>query len=178
FFRMFVENGADTDSRLANALFRFRSALGKLFRLDPGTGTLAIPGTACATVADRLEAPDHARDQSRDFLVPGKVSDFRPVYVFEDEALIEASNKTIHALIHLGWIDTADGRKTASLAVYVKSRGWFSDFYMALIGPFRHLVVYPAWFSRIRRRWAARGARVSERSSHPDLGSSTAATIR
>jgi hypothetical protein len=40
--------------------------------------------------------------------------------------------------------------------VYVKSRGWFSDFYMALIGPFRHLVVYPAWFARIRRRWEAR----------------------
>jgi hypothetical protein len=40
--------------------------------------------------------------------------------------------------------------------VYVKSRGWFSDFYMALIRPFRHLVVYPAWFARIRRRWEAR----------------------
>lgn len=123
FFALFRENGFGTDSRIANALFRLRFVLGKVFRLDP---------------------PGPAKDA------------FKTVYVDDDEALLTISNKTVQALVHVGWIDAPNGRKTASLAVYVKSVGWFTDFYMALIWPFRHFVVYPAWFSRIRRRWEAR----------------------
>jgi uncharacterized protein DUF2867 len=50
------------------------------------------------------------------------------------------------------------GAKTAELAIYVKSRGLRSDAYMALIKPFRHVVVYPAWLGRLSRAWAARTA--------------------
>jgi Protein of unknown function (DUF2867) len=123
FFRLFRENGTGTDSRIANALFRLRFALGRLFRLDP-------PGPA--------------------------VDAFKTVYLIEDEALLSIENKTVEALLHLGWVDGPNGRKTATLAVYVKSRGWFTGAYMALIWPFRHFVVYPAWLSRIRHRWEAR----------------------
>jgi hypothetical protein len=41
------------------------------------------------------------------------------------------------------------------LAIYVKSRGWQSDAYLALIRPFRHLVVYPAWIAHLTRTWQA-----------------------
>jgi hypothetical protein len=40
--------------------------------------------------------------------------------------------------------------------VYVKSRGIGSRAYLALIDPFRHLVVYPAWISHLARSWEAR----------------------
>ncbi|MSP61641.1 MAG: DUF2867 domain-containing protein [Myxococcales bacterium] len=42
------------------------------------------------------------------------------------------------------------------MAVYIKSRGRWSDAYMALIAPFRHRVVYPALLGRIGRLWAKR----------------------
>jgi hypothetical protein len=75
------------------------------------------------------------------------------VYLFADEALLEISNRTIHALLHLGWVDCDAGAKTVELAVYIKSRGRWSDAYMAVIQPFRHLFVYPPWIQRLTRRW-------------------------
>ena len=35
----------------------------------------------------------------------------------------------------------------------MKSRGWQSRAYMALIRPFRHWVVYPAWIAHLTRTW-------------------------
>jgi hypothetical protein len=75
---------------------------------------------------------------------------FDPVYLFENESLSEISNRTIHALLHLCWVNPT----TARLAVYVKPRGRMSRFYMAAIGPFRHAIVYPSWMRSIQRRWA------------------------
>jgi hypothetical protein len=42
------------------------------------------------------------------------------------------------------------------MGVYVKPRGRFGTAYMALIGPFRHLIVYPALMRQIKRAWDAR----------------------
>jgi hypothetical protein len=44
------------------------------------------------------------------------------------------------------------------MGVYVKPHGWFGSFYLALIGPFRHAIVYPAGVRRIRSAWEARSA--------------------
>jgi hypothetical protein len=132
------------------ALLELRRGLGRLFALDADR-TLAIPGRRENRVRTRLDADDRARDLG---VLPATVgSAFEPVYAFADEALLEIANKTIHALLHLSWVEAAPGRRSVVLAVYVKSRGWQSRAYLALIKPFRHWVVYPAWIAHLRRTW-------------------------
>ncbi|MEO6027618.1 MAG: DUF2867 domain-containing protein [Candidatus Binatia bacterium] len=135
----------------ALALIELRRVLGKVFALDSNR-EMPIPGRAENRVRARLDAADHARDLG---VLPAKVGGtFEPVYAFADEALLEIANRTIHALLHLSWVEAAPGRRSVVLAVYVKSRGWQSRAYMALIKPFRHFVVYPAWIAHISRTWA------------------------
>jgi hypothetical protein len=154
FVRVFLENGVATDSRAANALFAIRFALGRLLRLEPRGERLPIPGATETSVAERLTPADRAADQGGEIVAPGAPAEVRRIYVLAEEALLEISNRTIHGLLHLGWIDGEAGRKTVELAIYVKSRGLSSDAYMALIGPFRHAIVYPPWIRRICTRWA------------------------
>lgn len=78
---------------------------------------------------------------------------FVPVYEHDDEALFALSNATIHALLHVACVD-----RQPTLAVYARHRGALSTLYMALIGPFRHLIVYPALMKKIAREWPARAA--------------------
>ena len=73
------------------------------------------------------------------------------MYRFDDEALYEVSNATVHALLHLGAVDGGD----VELAVYIKSRGAFTRLYMAAIMPFRHLIIYPRLITRVERRLRA-----------------------
>lgn len=139
-------------ARLAgmSALLELRRALGWVLALDADRD-LAIPGRPEHRVRDRLTDADRARDLG---VLPARVGNaFEPVYAFADEALLEIANRTIHALLHLSWVPAADGRRAVVLAVYVKSRGWQSRAYMALIRPFRHLVVYPAWIAHLVRTW-------------------------
>ena len=42
------------------------------------------------------------------------------------------------------------------MGIYVKPRGRLGALYMRLIGPFRHLIVYPALMRQIERAWDAR----------------------
>ena len=136
----------------ALALIELRFVLGRLFALDTDR-SLAIPGQRENRVRARLDDADRARDLG---VLPDKVGGaFEPVYAFPEEALLEIANKTIHALLHLSWVEAEPGRRSVVLAVYVKSRGWQSRAYMALIKPFRHWVVYPAWITHLRRTWAA-----------------------
>jgi Protein of unknown function (DUF2867) len=58
--------------------------------------------------------------------------------------------------MHLAWIDQGEGRYRGQMGVYVKPRGRFGAMYMALIRPFRHLIVYPALMRQIERAWDAR----------------------
>lgn len=143
-------------ARLAGAavLFGIREVLGRVFALDGDDGTRAIPGRNETRVRARLDDADRARDVG--FLPPRYAGAFETVYGFADEALFEIANKTIHALLHLSWVETAGGRRRVILAVYVKSRGAGSRFYLALIGPFRHAVVYPAWITHVVRTWQVR----------------------
>ncbi len=145
----------------AVALMSFRRALGRVFALDGDRERLRIPGRHETRVRERLEPTDRVRDTGT---LPARVGGaFEAVYAFEDEALLEIANKTIHALLHLSWVSGSHGQRTVVLAIYVKSRGWQSRAYLSLIRPFRHLVVYPAWIAHLTRTWAvlrpaARGA--------------------
>ncbi|MEM6806517.1 MAG: DUF2867 domain-containing protein, partial [Bacteroidota bacterium] len=79
--------------------------------------------------------------------------DFVPVYSMADESLSEIENATVHAGIHLARVPLGEEIFGIQMAVYVKPKGNFGRFYMALIKPFRHAIVYPAFMRLIRKRW-------------------------
>ena len=138
-----LEDDQIVDSAAARFLFRLRWWLGEVFGLD-GAQELPIPGTAERSVRERLEAAPE--DDGVD------AGPFRRVYAGTEEALYEISNRTVHALLHLGWVET-EGHYAPEMAVYVKPRGLSGRLYMRLIDPFRHLVVYPALMRDVRRAW-------------------------
>ena len=138
FVRMFAARGFSTDSRLTRALFRIRFALGRALGWDAGPPQ-PIPGCTETTVAARLT------ERGLPLAASPPVT---PIYLFDDEALFEIANKTVHALLHLSW---QDGE--VIMSVRVKSRGWYSTAYLAAIKPFRHAVVYPALLRSVARAW-------------------------
>jgi hypothetical protein len=87
---------------------------------------------------------------------------FRPLYRTDLEWAAELSNRTVHAVMHLAWVDKGAGCYQGHMAVYVKPRGKLGVAYMALIRPFRHRVVYPALMRQIERAWNTRLAQRTE----------------
>jgi hypothetical protein len=127
-------------------LFALRSALGRAFgwddeRHDP-------PGMS---YVHRLTEADRSRSQ----VPPGtREGPFRVLYVLGAcEALSELRNATVHAFLALA-LTPRPGGYTLYLAVYVKPVSRFSTLYMALIDPFRRLVVYPALGRHAQQRWS------------------------
>jgi len=145
---------ADEDSRLPSALFALRTWLGQRLGWDEEINTLPIPGCRETSLRERL--PDDLEAERDDTV--GE-SPFRPVYRTKDEWAVELSNGTVHGILHLGWVPHTDGTYSGQMGVYVKPRGRFGPVYMALIAPFRHLIVYPAMMRRIGRAWKARAQR-------------------
>jgi hypothetical protein len=150
FVRVFLNNGIETGNGVADALFRLRLALGKWFRWDEPQ---PIPGETRASVADRLTDEDGAANRIASIVVPPQPVAVHPIYLFDEEALVEITNRTIHALLHLSFVPADEGRKDVAMAVYIKSRGVLSDVYMAMIGPFRHWIVYPALIQQLKTQW-------------------------
>jgi hypothetical protein len=89
-----------------------------------------------------------------DHLAPAGTRDglFRVVYRFENEQLLELINRTAHAAVLNALVETADGYRFY-FGVYVRSVGRFTPIYMALIDPFRKLVVYPSLLRTVRVSW-------------------------
>ena len=93
-------------------------------------------------------------DRSQSQVAPGTCEGpFRVLYVLGEEALSELRNATVHAFLALALTPSAAGY-TLYLAVYVKPVSRFSTLYMALIDPFRRLVVYPALGRHAQQRWS------------------------
>ena len=144
-------------------LWRLRDRLGRWFGLgrisvpidrggDDAAGTLPIPGTTELSLRERL--PADLRNTAADLqfaAVP-----FAPLYRTDVEFAAELSNRTVHDVMHLAWVDQGEGRYQAQLAVYVKPRGLLGKGYMALIKPFRYWIVYPAMMREIERAWQRR----------------------
>ena len=147
------------DSLPARLLWRVRDLLGIWFNLgriseatDDGPGELSIPGTHETSLAGRLPADLRETTAGLQFdRLP-----FVPLYRTGNEFAAEVSNRTVHGVMHLAWVDQGDGRYQGQMAVYVKPRGLFGTAYMALIKPFRHWIVYPALMRQIERTWNAR----------------------
>ena len=159
---------AHSGSRSARALWCVRDQLGRWLGLgrisasgnnggDDPAGRLPIPGTNETSLIDRL--PDDLRDTAR-IRIFG--TPFSPVYRTDVEFAAELSNRTVHGVMHLAWVDQGEGRYQGQMAVYVKPRGPLGKGYMALIKPFRYWVVYPALMRQIERAWTARVARSAE----------------
>ena len=68
----------------------------------------------------------------------------------------EIANRTMHGVMHLGWVPDETGGYRGQMAVLVKPNGLFGTAYMAAIAPFRHLIVYPPAMREFGRKWQAR----------------------
>ena len=80
-----------------------------------------------------------------------------PLYLTRDEWAAEIANRTMHGILHLGWVPDGRGAYRGQMTVLVKRNGRLGAAYMAAIKPFRHLVVYPLMLRDLERRWRARG---------------------
>jgi hypothetical protein len=140
-------------------VWKARDEIGRWFGLgrisvptDESTGALPIPGTSETTLIERL--PDDLRDTAVVHVSSG--TPLRPLYQTESEYAEEMSNRTVHSVMHLGWVKQDDGRYRGQMAVLVKSRGRLGAAYMALIKPFRYALVYPALMRVVERAWQRR----------------------
>ncbi|MFD7322572.1 DUF2867 domain-containing protein [Streptomyces sp. NPDC059875] len=130
-------------------LFAIRWKLGKLLGLDKADSGV---GTRVATLRDRLPADLREGLRGPDLQeVP-----FTSVYQTHDEWVAEMGNKTVHGVMHIGWVPDGAGGYRGQMAVLVKSNGVLGAVYMAFIKPFRYLGVYPALIRGIGREWRAR----------------------
>ena len=139
---------SQASSRAVRALFTIRARLGERLGLDrPDDGV----GSRVASLRERL--PADLRDDERR---PGPgVLPFEGVYSTDDEWVVEVANRTVHGLLHLGWVADDDGGFHAQLAVLVKPNGLLGTAYLVAIRPFRYLIVYPQLAKEIEHAWRA-----------------------
>jgi hypothetical protein len=81
---------------------------------------------------------------------------FTSLYQLDDEWAAEIANRTMHGVMHIGWVPDGKGGYRGQMAVLVKRNGLFGAAYMTAIRPFRRLIVYPAMLRQIGRAWQAR----------------------
>jgi hypothetical protein len=140
---------ARSSSAAVRALFAIRWKVGELLGWD---GPDAGVGSRVPTLRDRL--PADLRDAPS-----GPDSDalpFSPLYLTGDEWAAEIANRTVHGVLHIGWVPDEAGGYRGQMAILVKRNGLLGTAYMAAIAPFRHLIVYPPMLREIGREWRAR----------------------
>ena len=152
-FRRLVEHMASFDpansaSSAVRLLFALRWKVGQALGWDDAETGL---GSRVPTLRDRL--PSDLRDGPTG---PAFTAlPFASLYLTCDEWAAEIGNKTMHGVLHLGWVPHGGGGFHGQLAVYVKRNGALGSAYMAAIAPFRHLLVYPIALRRIGETWRA-----------------------
>jgi len=129
---------------LARSLLNVRLSVGRLFGWDREPAA-----TAWETFVTRMTTADRSRS-----LAPAGTREglFRVVYRFENEQLLELINRTAHAAALSALVETANGYRFY-FGVYVRGVSRFTPIYMALIDPFRKLLVYPSLLRAVRARW-------------------------
>jgi hypothetical protein len=141
---------AHSSSRTVRMLFEIREKVGGLLGWDDESAGV---GHRVPTVRDRL--PADLRDAP-----PGPAFESlpaTPLYRTGDEFAAEVANRTVHGVIHLGWVADEAGGYRGQMAILVKRNGLLGRAYMAAITPFRHLLVYPALLREIERAWTEAG---------------------
>jgi hypothetical protein len=133
-------------SRLARALWNIRWKLGEMLgwdEADTGLGA-RVPTLRGRLPGDLLDAPGPDFDT-----LP-----FTSLYMIEDEFAAEIANRTMHGVMHLSLVADGTGAYRGQMAVLVKPNGLLGAMYMAVIRPFRYLIVYPAMMRQIEREGA------------------------
>jgi Protein of unknown function (DUF2867) len=134
--RVAAGDPSQNPSWMVRTLFAIRWKLGALLHLDDGESGV---GARVTTLRDRL--PPILRDGPTG---PAFAAlPFTSLYLTDDEWAAEISNRTMHGVLHLGWVPIGAHRHRAQMAVYVKPNGRLGAAYMAAIRPFRHRIVYP-----------------------------------
>jgi hypothetical protein len=149
---------------IARLLWNLRFKVGELLGWDD---TKTAVGSRVPSLRQRM--PADLREASS-----GPAFDslpFTSLYQLENEFAAEIANRTMHGVMHLGWVPVQDGGYRGQMAVLVKPNGVLGSAYMAAIKPFRHLVVYPAAMRQIERAWRSRPPTARQRplSSSPSV---------
>ena len=133
-----------TPSPVVRALLNIRLFVGRLLGWDREPG---------ASVRETFAARLTTADRSKSLLPAGtREGPFRMVYRFENEQLLELTNRTAHAAALSALVETATAYRFY-FGVYVRRVGRLTPVYMALIDPFRKLIVYPSLLRSVRRTW-------------------------
>ncbi len=141
---LFIDVQGAGVSPVARVLFALRGIVGRVFGWDR-----EIPSAPARSYVNRLSAEDRARSLDE----PGSKRGFwTAVYTFDREALGEVINRTVHAFLLFALEPAADGY-TLYWGIYVKPVSRLTPFYMALIDPFRRLLIYPALVRRLEEAW-------------------------
>lgn len=129
---------------VVRGLFALRAFLGWALGWDRDD-----PSSRSRSYVERLTA----RDRQRSAVEPGSSQGFwTALYAFENEALGEVINRTVHAFL-LFVVEPAPDGATLYWGVYVKPVGPLTRCYMALIDPFRRHLVYPTLIRRFEAAW-------------------------
>ena len=133
-----------TPPPVARMLLDIRFFVGRFFGWDREP-----PASAWESFATRLTDADRSNSLAAAGMRDGF---FRLVYRFENEQLVELINRTAHAAALSALFETATAYRFY-LGIYVRSISRFTPFYMAMINPFRKLIVYPSLLRSVRARW-------------------------
>jgi len=134
-------------SRASRMLWAIRWKVGRLLGWDrPDAGL----GSRVPTLRERLPVDLRDAPSGPDLRL------FTSLYLLDDEWAAEIANKTVHGVVHIGWVLDGTGRYRGQMAVLVKPNGLLGRAHMAAVAPFRHLIVYPAMMRQIERSWRTR----------------------
>ena len=126
---------AQGSPRAVRALWTIRWKVGELLGWD---GPNAGLGSRVPTLRDRLPVDLREAPSGPNFAA----LPFSSLYLLDDEWAAEIANRTMHGVMHLGWVlDGTGGGYYGQMAVLVKPNGLLGSAYMAAIRPFRHLIV-------------------------------------
>jgi Protein of unknown function (DUF2867) len=136
-------------SGAVRTLFAIRWKIGQLLGWD---GLAAGVGSRVPTLRDRLPADLRDAPSGPDF----HALPFSSLYLLKDEWAAEIANRTMHGVMHIGWVPDPGGGYRGQMAVLVKPNGLLGTGYLAAIKPFRHLLVYPSMIRAIEWQWRRR----------------------
>ncbi len=142
-------DGSNVFTGVVGALFAIRWKLGALLGWDKSGAGL---GTRVGSLRERLPADLRDGPRGPDL----RAVPFKSVYQTENEWVSEIANRTVHAVMHIGWVADEAGGYRGQMAVLVKPNGLLGALYMLGIRPFRYLGVYPALFRGFGRSWQLR----------------------
>jgi len=131
---------------VVHALFQLRAWLGRVFRWDS-----PMRASSAQSFIHRLSADD----RQLSLIEPGSPDGpFTVIYVRPFEAVSEIRNATVHAFSVLAFEQRVRGYRLF-WAIYVAPVSRLTGFYMALIDPFRRVLIYPAILRHVHQSWCA-----------------------